>query len=229
MSNRRMTPAPSRRRLLSAVLAAGLLPALSACVPAIVATGAAVTLISAHDRRSTGTQADDETSEWKGSNRLPAQYGDAVHVNFTAFNRRLLVSGEVPSEDVRQAIGALAEQIEGIRQVHNELQVAPPATLGSRSNDAWISSKFKARLVDSNQLSANHIKPLTESGTLFLMGIVAEREARVAVAIARTTAGVRKVVNLLEVLPDEEIRRIDEALLGSRRPPPLSAPVENRQ
>lgn len=235
MSNRRITPTPdacaavpSRRRLLSAVLAAGLLPALSACVPAIVATGAAVTLISAHDRRSTGTQADDETSEWKGSNRLPAQYGDAVHVNFTAFNRRLLVSGEVPSEDVRQAIGALAEQIEGIRQVHNEVQVAPAATLGSRSNDAWISSKFKARLVDSNQLSANHIKPLTESGTLFLMGIVAEREARVAVAIARTTAGVRKVVNLLEVLPDEEIRRIDEALLGSRRPPPLSAPVENR-
>jgi osmotically-inducible protein OsmY len=212
--------------LLSAIIT---LPSLSGCVPAMLVTGAAATAISINDRRSTGTQADDETSEWKGSNRLPAKYRDVAHVNFTAYNRILLVSGEAPDEDARQAIGAMAEKIEGIRKLHNELVIGPAASLSSRTNDAFVSSKFKARLLESNQLSANHIKPITENGTLFVMGMVNEREAKVAIAIARTTDGVRKVVNLLEIISQEESRQRDDTLLGSpRTPPPLTAPVESR-
>lgn len=220
-------PANHRRRHV--LLSLALLPLLPACVPIIVATGTAATLISAHDRRTTGTQADDETSEWKGSNRLPAEYRENAHVNFTAFNRRLLVSGEVPSDDARQAIGAMANKIEGVRQVHNELLVMPAASLASRSNDALISSRFRARLLDNDQVSANHIKALTENGTLFLMGLVSEHEALAAVLVARTTAGVRKVVNLLEIMPESDIRQLDNRLLGSRTPPaPTRVPVDNR-
>ena len=218
---------PCRATLLLAAIVA--LPALSGCVPAMLATGAAATAISITDRRSTGVQADDETSEWKGCNRLPAKYRDAAHVNFTAYNRILLVSGEAPDEDARQAIGAMAEKIEGIRKVHNELLIGPAASLSSRANDAFVSSKFKARLLESNQLSANHLKPITENGTLFVMGLVNEREAKVAIAIARTTDGVRKVVSLLEIISDAERRQRDDTLRGSpRTPPPLTAPVETR-
>lgn len=218
---------PNTRMLLVAA-AISLFPLLQGCVPALIVTGAAVTAISAHDRRSTGTQADDETSEWKGSNRLPQQYRDSTHVNFTAFNRIMLVTGEVPDEAARDAIGAMAEKIDGIRKVHNELVIAPLATFSSRSNDAYISSKFRTRLIESNQLSANHIKPLTENGTLFVMGLVNEREAKVAVAIARTTDGVRKVVNVMEIIPETDIRRLDNAVMGARTPPPQTAPVETR-
>jgi osmotically-inducible protein OsmY len=61
--------------------------------------------------------------------------------------------------------------------------------------------RSKARLVDTNQISANHIKVVTERGITYLMGIVSDREARVAIAVARTTAGVRKVVNIMEIIP----------------------------
>ena len=215
------------RTLVTAVLV-GVFPLIQGCVPALLVTGAAVTVMSAHDRRSTGTQADDETSEWKGGNRMPAQYRGAAHVNFTAYNRILLLTGEVPDDEARQRIGAMAEKIEGIRQVHNELVVGPPAAFSSRSNDAFVSSKFRTRLVESSQLSVNHIKAITENGTLFLMGIVNEQEAKVAVAIARTTDGVRKVVNVLEIIPERETRRLDGVLLGARTPPAPSAPVETR-
>lgn len=216
------------RMLLGAALI-GVLPLLAGCVPAVLVTGAAVGVMSAHDRRSSGVQADDEVSEWKGGNRLPARLADSAHVNFTAYNRILLLSGEVRDEEAQRLIGDMAERIEGVKKVHNELVIAPLASFSSRSNDAFVSSKFKARLLESNQLSANHIKPLTENGTLFLLGVVNEREARVAVAIARTTDGVRKVVNLLEVIPDTETRRLDNALLGASRPPAnLAAPVEAR-
>lgn len=208
-----MTRIPAPRQLLPLLAVASL---LGACVPALLVTGAAGTAISYHDRRSTGIQADDETSEWRGRNRVPSAYSDSANVNFTAFNRNLLVTGEVPNAQARADIGDMAERIEGIRRVHNELQIAAVSTLGSRSNDVFISSKYKARLLDNDRVASNHIKPVTENGVLFLMGIVNEGEAVAAINLARTTASVRKVVNLLEVLPDADIRRIDEARFGTR-------------
>jgi len=213
---------------LAALLLVSALPLLQGCVPAVLVGGAAAGVLSASDRRSTGTQADDETTEWKASNRIPAQYKDGTHANFTSYNRILLITGEVYAEEGKQAIGDAVAKIEGVRQVHNELLVGPTTSLSARSNDSFIDSKVKARLVDSNQISANHVKVVTERGTTHLMGIVTERESKVAIAVARTTAGVRKVVNLMEILPDEDIRRIDNSALGSRTPPPASAPVETR-
>ena len=205
------------------------LPGLQGCVEvALLGTAAASGVMSAHDRRSTGTQTDDETTEWKANNHVPAQYKDTAHVNFTSFNRRLLITGEVPNEEAKSVIESEVRKIEGVKDVYNELGIGPATPLSSRSNDSFITSKVKARLVDSNQISANHIKVLTERGIVFLMGIVNEREAKVAIAVARTTAGVVKVVNVLEVVSDEETRRLDNQVLGARKTPPASAPVESR-
>lgn len=216
------------RLTLSALTLAILLPALQACVPAVIATGAAVGVMSAHDRRSTGTQTDDETTEWKVGTKIPDQYKNFSHVNATSYNRRVLLTGEVPSAEAKAAIEAEVRKLEGVREVYNELGIGPVTPLASRSNDSFIDSKVKARLVDSNQLSANHIKVVTERGITHLMGVVNEREAKVAIAVARTTAGVRKVVNILEVVSEDETRRIDTQTLGARQTPPQTAPVEKR-
>lgn len=205
----------SKASLSVGVVIMSVLPLLAACAPAVLVAGAAVGMMSIHDRRSTGVQADDELTEWKARNRLPSRYADTAHINFTAFNRVLLVTGEVPDEAARREIGELAEKIEGIRKVHNELVVGQLASLSSRGNDAFISSKYTARLVESRSVSANHVKPFTEGGTLFLMGVVSDKEARAAIEIARTTDGVRKVVSLLEQLPDADIRRIDSPVAAS--------------
>ena len=205
------------------------LPMLQGCVPAVVVGGAAVGVMSAHDRRSTGIQTDDETSEWKAAAAVPEKYKAFSHLNFTSYNRRLLITGEVPNEEAKAVIGEQAAKVEGVREVFNEVNIAPTSSYGNRSNDSYITSKLKARLVDSNQLSANHIKVVSENGVAYLMGIVNDREAKVAVAIARTTDGVRKVVNVMEVVSEADIKRIDSALPGgSKTPPPQTAPVETR-
>lgn len=202
-------------------------PALQGCFPAVVA-GAAVGVMSIHDRRSTGTQTDDETTEWRAKATIPEQYKAQSRVNFTSYNRRLLITGEVPNEDAKSAIEAAARKIEGVREIYNELGIGQVSSLSSRSNDSFIDSKVKGRLVDSNQISANHIKVVTERGITYLMGVVNEREAKVAITVARTTTGVLKVVNIMEVLSEEDIRRLDTQALGARNTPPQSAPVEKR-
>jgi len=214
---------------LAAIVMIAALPALQGCVEAaLLGTAAAASVMSAHDRRSTGTQTDDETTEWKANQHVPEQYKNQAHANFTAFNRRVLITGEVPNEEAKSTIESEVRKLEGVREVYNELGIGPATPLGSRSNDSFITSKVKARLVDTNQLSANHIKVLSERGIVYLMGIVNEREAKVAVAVARTTAGVAKVVNVLEIVSEDETRRLDNQVLGSRTAPPQSAPVETR-
>ncbi|HXE40785.1 MAG TPA: BON domain-containing protein, partial [Azonexus sp.] len=182
---------------LAAATLAVALPMLQGCVPAMIGGAAAVGVMSASDRRSTGVQTDDETTEWKAAQRVPEKYKAFSHLNFTSYNRRVLITGEVPNEEAKAQIGEQVRQIEGVREVFNELNIAPVSPLGNRTNDSYITSKLKARLVDSNQLSANHIKVVTENGVAYLMGIVNDREAKVAVAVARTTDGVRRVVTIM--------------------------------
>ena len=106
--------------------------------------------------------------------------------------------------------------------------VGPASSLTARSNDSYITSKVKARLVDEKYLSANHIKVVTEAGTTFLMGIVSERESKLATIIASRTDGVRKVVNLMEVVSDAEIKRLDTPPGAAKQAGSQPAPVENR-
>ena len=174
------------------------LPMLQGCFPAVVG-GAAVGVMSAHDRRSTGTQTDDEATEWKAKLKVPDQYKEASHINFTSYNRRLLITGEVPNEEAKSAIESQVRMIEGVREVYNELGIGPASSLGSRSTDSFIDSKVKARLVDSNQISANHIKVVTERGVVYLLGLVSRVEADDAARIASTTSGVARVVKLFEI------------------------------
>jgi osmotically-inducible protein OsmY len=207
------------------------LPFLAGCVPAVIATGATVGVMSAQDRRSTGVQADDEGIEWKAAQSVPERYSQASHLNFTSFNQRLLITGEVPSEEAKAAIGEQAARIVGVKEVINETTVGPASSLSVRSNDSYITSKVKARLVDEKNLSATHVKVVTESGVTYLMGIVNDREAKVAVTIARTTEGVRKVVNVMEVRSDAEISRLSTMpTMGTSAPaqPAQPAPVESR-
>ena len=155
-----------------AALLIATLPLLQGCVPAVIATGAAAGVMTVQDRRQTGVQAEDEAIEWKAGQSVPQQYAAASHLNFTSFNKRLLITGEVPGEEAKQAIGEQAAKVSGVWGVYNETVVGPASSLTARSNDSYITSKVKARLVDEKYLSANHIKVVTEAGTTFLMGIV---------------------------------------------------------
>ncbi len=213
---------------LAAAALISALPLLQGCVPAVVGAGAAAGVMTAHDRRTTGTQADDEGLEWKAAQQIPENYKNDAHVNFTAFNRRLLITGEVPSEEARNVIGERVGRLEGVKEVFNETVVGAASSLSSRTNDSYVTSKVKARLVDEKTISANHVKVVTEAGVVYLMGVLTEREGKVAVAVTRTTAGVRKVVNLTEVISDAEAKRLQTLPSAGTAPPSQPAPVESR-
>ncbi len=183
------------------------LPAMQGCVPVAAVVGGA-TVGSINDRRTSGTQIDDEGMELRASNRISERYGDRVHVNVISFNRSILLTGEVPNDQAKAEIEKLVSGMPNVRGVTNELVVAGSSALTSRANDSYLTSKVKARFVDTNHFNPFHVKVVTENSTVYLIGIVTEAEAKSATDIARTTGGVRKVVRLFEYcrLGDEVCR-----------------------
>jgi osmotically-inducible protein OsmY len=199
-----------RTTLVRAALALATLSAAQGCIPVIVGgTGMAVAMVS--DRRSSGTYVEDEGIEWKANKWISDRLGDKVHLNATSFNRKLLLTGEAFNEASRDEAGRVAASVENVREVVNELRVAPTSTFSARSNDSYISSKVKARFVDQKDFRIQHVKVVTEAGTVYLLGLVSQREGDAATEIARTTSGVQKVVRVFEYVSDEEARRLDSA------------------
>ena len=207
-------------RTLCTVLAATALAAsLSACAPLVVG-GAVMGTMMAVDRRTTGTQVEDEGIELRSANRLNEALGDRGHVNVTSFNRQVLLTGEVPSAQDRQRVEQIVLGVENVRSVVNDLAVMPTTSLGQRSNDTFITGKVRASLVDAKDLSANAFKVVTERNIVYMMGRVTPREAQRATEIARGVSGVNKVVRVFETLTEDELRNIAPAPVIQDAPAP---------
>lgn len=174
---------------------------------AVVGVGAGA--LMAADRRITESYLADEGIEIRAGNRISEKFGSNAHVNVTSFNRMVLLTGEVPDAAARAEIEKLVAGVPNVKSTVNELQVGSPSSLAGRTSDSYITSKVKARFVDTNKFSANHVKVVTEAGTVYLLGLVTQREADDAVDIARTTSGVLKVVRVFEVISGDDAQRLD--------------------
>jgi osmotically-inducible protein OsmY len=188
-------------RLVVLFLAAALLPGCELAVLGAVGGGAYTAF---EDRRTSGMRVDDEAIEIRASSRIDERFGDKAHVNITAFNGAVLLTGEVPSEQARADVEKILVAVPNVRAVTNELQIGATSSLGARTNDAFITSKIKARFLDAKKFNAVHVKVVTEAGVVYLFGVVTEKEADAAVEIARTTGGVRKVVKIFEYCKPED-------------------------
>ena len=94
----------------------------------------------------------------------------------------------------------MVQKVGNIKRIHDEIRIAPPTQLGTRSNDAWLTTQIKSRLLADKRLSGFLIKAVTENSEVFLMGLVTHQEAQIAVDITRQTDGVTGVYKVFEYL-----------------------------
>ena len=202
-------PAASVRPLVLALVVASSAWAVSACAP-IVLGSAYVGTMAATDRRTVGIQVEDKNIELKASSRLSGRYGDKGHINVNAYNRKLLLTGEVPDDAAKRDAEEQARGIENVRALVNELQVGIPTSLATRSNDLFIEGKIKASLVDAKDLFANSFRITVENGVAYLMGRVTEREGKRGAEIAAGVSGVKKVVKVFDYITEEELQDLSK-------------------
>ena len=189
------------------LLATACVASLSACFPVILG-GALMGGLVAVDRRTAGTQLEDEGIELRASSRVRDNLGDRGHINITSYNRQVLLTGEVPSAQDKQLVEQVVSQVANVRVIVNELAVLGNTTLTQRTSDTLTTGRVKAGLVDEKELYASAFKVVTERGTTYLMGRVTQRESELATEVVRGTSGVQKVVRLLEIISDAELQSL---------------------
>ncbi len=200
---------PARLRMIALCLGvASLAGALSACAPLVIGGAMAGGAMVVTDRRTSGAQLEDQGIELRATNRLREQLGERGNVSITSYNRQVLLTGEVTSEDDKAKVEKIVAGVENVRAIVNELAVLGASSLTQRSADTLTTGRVKAAMVDARDLSANAFKVVTSRGTVYLLGRVTQREADRATELTRNTSGVQRVVRVLEIISEEDLARM---------------------
>ncbi|MEY2682461.1 MAG: hypothetical protein RIQ66_1022 [Pseudomonadota bacterium] len=197
---------------------------LTGCFP-VVATGMVAGALSISDRRTTGAQTEDQAIELKAFNRFREQFkSEQISLTVTSFNRIALLTGYVPNEQARTEAAKLVQSIDNVRSVINEVAIGPAPSVRAFGVDTVLTARVKASFLEAKDVQANVIKVYTDASTVYLMGVVTEREAKRATDIASRVTGVRRVIRAFEVISEEELARIQLQTGGARNTAPVSAP-----
>ncbi len=186
--------------LVPALVAGTISASLAGCVAAVVGTAAVTTIDVVHDRRSVGEYFDDGAIELRVRDYVldDEELRHAAHISATSMNGILLLTGEAPSQHLKDKVEDYAKKVDGVRQVVNEIRIAGTTTMFSRSNDVWLTTKVKTRLFEKTRLDANRVKVVSEHGNVYLMGLVTHAEADAATDVARSVGGVSSVIKVFE-------------------------------
>jgi osmotically-inducible protein OsmY len=198
---------PLLRTALVGALTLATLASMQGCI-ALLGVGAVAGGMSLNDRRTGGTQIEDQSIELKSGGRIREAIGDKGHINVTSYNRIALITGEVPADSDKAAVEKAIAGIEGVTNVVNELEVGPNSSISTRSSDTVITTRVKSGLLDAKDLQSGAIKVVSERGNVYLMGRVSEREAGRASEIARAQPSVMKVVRVFEILTEEQLANL---------------------
>lgn len=187
-----------QNRLLALLLATITATSLSACLP-LVAGGVAASALVAADRRTSGAYVEDQGIELKATRQTSERFAGS-HVNLTSYNRTVLLTGEALDDAQRQEIELMVRGIPNVQRVDNHLVVAPVSPMAQRNNDAWITTKVRARLLEGKGYPPQTIKVVTERGVVYLLGLVTASEGAAAADVVSKTSGVQQVVTLFETI-----------------------------
>jgi osmotically-inducible protein OsmY len=172
--------------------------ALQACAEALIVGGVTAGVMMAADRRQTEVMFSDQRIEFSAGSRIDDALKGQGHINVTSYNYTVLLTGEVPTAQAKADAEKAALEVQNVKTVVNELQIAGTSSAASRSNDAYITSKVKSNFLGNEKFKPTDIKVVTEASVVYLLGLVTREEADAATEIARGTGGVQKVVRVFE-------------------------------
>lgn len=215
-----MTSSKTIRSLVLLLAAGGASVLGTGCAPLLVGGAVAGGVIVATDRRSVGIQVEDEAIEGRVSRALGSRFfdGNTHRISVNAYNRRVLLTGEVPSEADKAEAGKLAAAMENVRVVSNELVIGTVSTQANRNNDAAITTKVRAALLAEKNVPSGTVSVTTRRSVVYLMGRVSAAEGDLAARAASRVEGVREVVKLFDLLSESELKAMKPAAAPAAAP-----------
>ncbi len=173
---------------------------ISGCAAPVIVAGGAIAGAAAVDRRDANTIIDDNNISLKIEEKI---YTDDsirrhIHVNVNTYNGVVLLTGEVPTTEMRNVVVSHAQHVAKVKQINNETIVAPASDFKSRRQDTWITTKVKSTLLSEKKINGLHFKVVTENQIVYLLGLVTRTEGDIAANAVRQVDGVKQIIKLFE-------------------------------
>jgi osmotically-inducible protein OsmY len=213
------------RGTLVVASAAALVASLQGCVLALAGAAGGGALL-ATDRRTIGTQTEDREIQVKAYSQIANELGDATHVDVTVFNRRALLTGEVPNDAAKRRAEEITRGVGNVESIINELAVAPKTSFSDRANDSYLVARVKTALIAEKGISANDFKVVGERGNIYLMGLVTEQEGNLGAAVAANVPGVTSVVKVFQYIKPEDAQAMAPAAAQAASAPSSAQSAE---
>lgn len=177
---------------------------LQACIPvAVVGVVAGVAMVGI-DRRTVGVQAVDQGMQLELESLLQRNMASTSQVNITIFNRKVLLTGQVLNEEEKERIEKLVKTNKNVKDVVNNTVIGKASTFAERSKDTYITSKVKTVLAAEKGVPTSAMRIFTEAGTVYLMGLVTDKEGQLAANAASSVSDVTQVVKVFDYISEGE-------------------------
>lgn len=173
---------------------------LQGCIFVVGAAAGAAAIAVVYDHRTIESSLHDTNIANKIADKIskvPVLKNDS-HVEVTVFNDVVLLTGEAPSAAARDKAGEIAKANAGDARIYNQITIQGPTSSLTRTSDSWITTKIRSQMLANEDLKSSTIKVVTENGTVYLMGVVKQQQADIAVDIARQVSGVQRVIKIFQ-------------------------------
>ena len=172
------------------------------CSPVgVLGSGAATTMVVAEGERSLGTVVDDATIKLNiGTKFLTSDDNLFVNVDSTVLEGKVLLTGLVENQEIRIDAVRRVWEIEGVKEVINEIEIGNRETLKEYGQDVWINTQAKALSIKTIGLSALSLNFETIKGKVYIAGISTRPELiEEAIKAIKTIKGVKEIVNYVTI------------------------------
>jgi hyperosmotically inducible protein len=163
---------------------------------------AAALALAACASTQTGKDADDASTTARVKAALVADETTKAHqIDVETFRGVVQLNGFVDAAAAKLKATEVARSVSGVKEVHNNLLVrTEDRSAGIVIDDATLTTRVKAALIDNEETKASQINVATREGIVQLSGFVDHaNEKTTAESVTRAVAGVRDVRNELEV------------------------------
>lgn len=190
------------RFTLGLVISVAIIFSLQGCAPAIFAGSAAGAASIASDKRSAGTLIEDQAIEFRLAGKLQAdnEMTDSTNINVTSYNNVLLLTGEAPTQELKDRTHSYAQEDESIKRIYNEISIREPLPFKARNYDTWLTTKIKTKLLTTKDVSSFDVKVVTSDTTVYLMGLLTRQEADTITQVIAHIKGVTRIVKAFEYI-----------------------------
>ncbi len=168
------------------------------CSPSgILASGGATTMVVAEGDRSLGSVVDDATIKVNIAARfLNAGSNLFVNINTSVLEGRVLLTGLVENQEVRIEAVRLVWEVEGIKEVVNEIEIGNRSNLKDYASDLWINTQARGVAAKTIGLRGIAYNFETIQGKVYIAGITSDPEKLNSVIEAlKSIKGVKEIIN----------------------------------